>query len=251
MAPVEKDGIAGYGYDKEKCAADGYNLMLIKSQKSGDKPYYEAQGDFIFEKFESIPKLKILASNPFLQGKDENEIKAVDVTMLAGLHNFKRYSRGFKTYSRWFVEQNFEDGVTVPAVERIYSLIWNDDILAGKKCVMNWYNDDDSLAFSKETFEYYSAKDAAKVLKDIRETRILYLQNPEFEYVNPTTKQYIAMLFEHYKGQVSDYILSGSQAFENAINNEESTQINAILNAVLDGRTIKDRILEQIQGGYG
>lgn len=195
--------------------------------------------------------LKIVSSNPFLQGKTAEEIKAVDVTMLAGLHNFKRYSRGYKIYSRWFVEENFVDTETVPAVERIYSLIWNNGILKGELCIMNWYNNDNSLAFSKETSEYYSAKDAAKILKDIRETRILYLQNPEPEFISPEVKQYIDLLFEHYKSTVSDYILNGGKSFEDAIVNESDATILQILGAVLaDGKTVKESILYQIQGGY-
>ncbi len=112
---------------------------------------------------------------------------------------------------------------------------------------MNWYNEDESIAFSKTTVNPFSAKDAAKKLKDIRETQILYLQNPEAEYVNPTVKEYIDILFNHYKSEVSDYILSGNNTFLNAINNETNEQILQILNAVLaDGKTVKESILYQI-----
>lgn len=206
-----------------------------------------------------IATLKILKTNPFLEGKTADEIRTVDVTMLLGLTNFKRFSRGYKVYSRYYDEPQTgtpipigntwqDDGFTnCPAVERLYSLVWENNILVAEKVDMNWYNTDASLAFSKTTVNPLSAKDAAKKLKDIRETQILYLQNPESQYVNPTVKQYIDILFNHYKSEVSDYILSGNDAFLNAINGETNEQILQILSATLaDGKTVKESILYQI-----
>ena len=185
---------------------------------------------------------------PELGGRSPEEIKLIDIKYIEKLHNFKRYSRGYKIYSKYFNEPNFTDGETTPAVERLYSLVFDaTGNLTGEKTVMNWYNVDGTVAFSKENTENYSAKDAAKILKDIRETRILYLQNPESEFVNPTVKSYINLLFEHYKSEVSDYILNGSKAFEEAVNGETNAQINQILAAVLaDGKTVKESILYQI-----
>lgn len=192
-------------------------------------------------------RLKIEKSNPFISGKEIEEIKSIDTTLLNGLTNQKRYSRGYKIYSKFYDTDKITDK-TVPAVEHDYSLIYKDGILVGEKCLIIWYNEDDTIAFTKVIIENYSAKDAAKVLKDIRETRILYLQNPETEYINATVKKYISMLFDFYKEEVSDYILSGSNKFEKRIKEETNANILKILGAKLaDGKTVKESILYQIE----
>ncbi len=259
IAPFEKDGIVGFQHNKELCLAEGYDKMLISDGSKGNIITYEVSGDFLIEKRTESSKLLVAISNPYLNGKSEEEIKLIDVEFFENLTNFKRFSRGYKVYSRYYNEPQTgtpipigntwqDDGFTnCPAVERLYSLVWENDILAAEQVIMNWYNEDESIAFSKTTVNPFSAKDAAKKLKDIRETQILYLQNPEAEYVNPTVKEYIDVLFGHYKSEVSDYILSGNDAFLNAINNETNEQILQILNAVLaDGKTVKESILYQI-----
>lgn len=198
--------------------------------------------------------LKIAATNPFLFSKSEEEIKAMDITLLENLYNLKRYARGYKIYSKYFDVEKFEDEITCPAVSIDYSLIYDESgILTGEKRVISWYNTDDQPVFTKTSIENYSAKDAAKILKDIRETRILYLQNPEGEFINEQVRAYITLLFNHYKQEVSDYILSGSKDFENAINTETDQNILSILNAQLPVNavnphlvTIKESILYQI-----
>ncbi len=251
-APVAKDGVVGFCYNKNLCQQEGFDKLLIKEPKNNDIPYYIVEGDCVIQKWKEKDILLVAESNPFLSNKTDEEIKATDVDMLENMFNHKKYTRGYKVYSRWFNDSNFVNGTTVPSVERLYSLVFNNEgVVTGEQVMMRWYKKSGDVAFSKTIIENLSAKDVAKKLKEIREIRILYLQNPESEYINETMRQYIDMLFNHYKQEVLEYILNDSNTFENAILNESNPQILGILGAVLpDGKTVKESILYQIQGGY-
>lgn len=248
-APVERAGNQIYYrwniHEVEKPGMDGQNSTTTWQCNEIITDNTPDSRDYI---------LKMETLNPMLFRRSEEELKSVDITLLDGLHNLKRYARGYKIYSKYFTTPNFEDEITVPAVSIDYSLIYDQSgNLTGEKRIITWYDTNDKAVFTKTSIESYSAKDAAKILKDIRETRILYLQNPEGEFINEQVRAYITLLFNHYKQQVSDYILSGSKDFENAINNETDQTILAILNAQLPVNavnpqlvTIKQSIMYQI-----
>lgn len=221
-----------------------YNIEQVEvTDPMTEETRMEWQFDTLVIKSQTKPQiLKVCLANPFLVSKSIDEIKALDVTFLEGLRNEKKWQKGRKIWSKFF-----SDDSDIAAVERLYDLVWQDSVLTAQRITMNWYDVEGSVATSKEIVENFTAKDSAKFLKDIRETQILYLQNPEAEYISPQVQQYIDMLFEHYKTEVSDYILNGSKSFETALVNESNLQIKGILSAKLDGRTILDRILEQIQ----
>lgn len=191
--------------------------------------------------------LQVVVKNPYLAGYSEQQIQNTNIDLLQGLHKVRRYSRGYLCEKQYLID-NEQNSL---AVKRTYELVFENNILTGERSVITWYNDDDTVAFVKEDFVAYSAKDAASRLREIRQTRIDYLQYPEPQYMTPQVLDYIAQLFEHYKSVVTDYILSGSSALASAINAETNPLYLSILNATLpDGKTVKDSILYQIEGDY-
>lgn len=181
----------------------------------------------------------VIGRMEFLKGKSEEELKAIDVTLL-GLINRKVYARGYKTKSLFYCK----DGLL--AVRINYELTEE-----GEEKLIHWLDTDGNVVFWKQETDVYTAKDFAKKHKDIRETQMLYLQNPEEVFINPQMKTYIDVLFERYKSEVSDYILNGSHALLTAIATETDAQILGILNFVLpDNHSVKQSINYQITGTW-
>lgn len=206
-----------------------------------------AEMEAVQVEMEAIPQLLILIPNGYLQDRSDAEIMNTDIDLLQGLSKTRQYSRGYLIRKKYELESD----LGMLAILRDYNLVFENGLLVGENSVITWYYDNGEVAFVKNDFVSYSAKDSASRLREIRQTRIDYLQYPEPQYINPTVLQYITMLFEHYKAEVSDYILADSKAFENAILNETNATYLAILNAKLaDGKTVKESILYQIQGDY-
>lgn len=189
--------------------------------------------------------LMIFSSAKYLCDRSLEEIKSTDFSIIEGLYCVKKYSRGYRIKSTYFSDDDV-DGKS-PVVEREYSLVKKNGVPVSEIIDTYWYSINGTVALSKSQSAHFSAKDSAKIMKDIRETRILYLQNPESEFINETVKKYIDLLFVHYKDVVQDYILNGGKSFEDAINNESDQKIKSILNYKLqDGKTVKESILYQI-----
>lgn len=193
----------------------------------------------------STDDLRLYSVAPYLSSKTIEEIKSTDFSLIEGLSVRKKYSRGYRVLSTYCADGSDPD--SIPVVEREYRLIKSNGIPVSEEIDTVWYSSGGLIGMSKHQSISLSAKDSAKIMKDIRETRILYLQNPESEFVNDMVKKYIDILFLHYKADVNDYILNGSKSFEDAINKEKDPKINSILNYVLqDGKTVKESILYQI-----
>ncbi len=189
----------------------------------------------------AAPRLLIFDSNAFLLGRSEDELKATDIDLLNGLERKSRSSRGYE------VERSYltADGRT--AITREFTLEVANGAVGAECSVIKWYDEDGNVALEKEIRVPFSAKQSAVLLADIRRVQINYLQNPERQYISPQVEAAIRQLWEHYKEQTLDYLVSGSAAFENAVKNETNAQIKAILDARLpDGKTIRESILYQI-----
>ena len=246
FAPEIKDNIVGYCNNVEMMTEDGYKQLMVEP-KTSDKPYYEVQGDFIMQKWKKENKLRIINANSYLSAYSDSELMNTDIDLLQGLIKQRQHARGYLIRKKYSLASD----TSKLAILREYSLVWDNEVLKGERSIIRWYREDGTVGLVKEDIVNYTAKDAASVLREIRQTRIDYLQYPEPQFVNATTQGYITSLFARYKTQVNEYILSGNKAFEDAINAESNTTYLAILNAKLaDGKTVRESILYQISGGY-
>ena len=194
-----------------------------------------------------VAGLFVLQDNPYLCKMTAQELSNTDIDLLQGIIKQRQHARGYLIRKKYLLASD----TSKLAVLREYSLIFENEILKGERSIIRWYREDGTVGLVKEDVVNFTAKDAAAKLREIRQTRIDYLQYPEPQYVNATIQGYINALFARYKTQVNEYVLAGNTAFENAINNETNATYLAILNAALaDGKTVKESILYQIQKGY-
>ncbi len=221
--------------------AIGYSIVLAVGDNAENYTEVSVEDTTDFVEMADRHTLIIFENNPFLNGKTIAELKATDIDLLNGLERKSRSSRGYE------VERSYltADGRT--AITREFTLEVANGAISAECSIIKWYDEDGNVAVEKEIRVPFSAKQSAVLLADIRRVQINYLQNPERQYISPQVEAAIKQLWEHYKEQTLDYLVSGSSAFENAVKNETNAQIKAILDARLpDGKTIRESILYQI-----
>lgn len=195
-------------------------------------------------------KLKIFRTNPQLQKLSSLDIMATDFTILNGIVcGESTYEKGVKKTSPYFIDNEQKE----LSVLKTFEDITEDGFLKAMNMKIQWFDEFNNPALSKDVFIPLSTSEAAQILVGRRKRQINYLQEAG---IRLGVKQHIDTLFSYYsaylvKGKtlnlLNNYIENGSIEFKNAINAESNTQIKQILSAKLpNGNTVKQAILNQI-----
>lgn len=195
-------------------------------------------------------KLKIFKQNPWLEGKQPDEIMATPVEVLNGITKGEpEFVKGTKIKTEFYSEE--KDNVVV---RQSYTDVLDENgFLVGIGMKIEWLDEMGNPALFKTVTNSLPISSASEEIRSRRKRQINYLQEAGARL---GVKQYIDLLFGFYSAQVvsgktlnflNNYIENGSKEFEKAINKETNEQILQILNAPLpDGKTIKESILNQI-----
>tara|TARA_R110000850_G_scaffold227352_1_gene352436 strand:- start:3258 stop:3812 length:555 start_codon:yes stop_codon:yes gene_type:complete len=150
-----------------------------------------------------------------------------------------RYDRGRKTETNYFsINQEL-------AVKKIFKDIYEKNTFKGIDILISWYDTYENVVYSKKIKKLMGTGVAFDYLRKRRQRTISYLQTAS---IGTPIESYVLTLLKHYKGDVDLFIQSGSSDFETAVTTEQNTQINAMLDIVIDaqGKTVRDSILYQI-----
>jgi len=177
-----------------------------------------------------------------------------DFTLMLSITNSK-FDRGRK-YERYY---SIPNDISDLYVKKTYTDIIgnrningtdNEDMLLGVEIKIEWYKNDNTLDdHFKTTKSWFTRGQAGEYLIKRRRRNIDNLKGMADK---TPAKQYLVVLFNHYKNEVDEYIEVGNDNFKNAIINETDTSINNILNitfpSVLINKeaSIKEIILSQV-----
>lgn len=195
-------------------------------------------------------KLKIFKQNPWLEGKQPEEIMATPVEVLNGITKGEpEFVKGTKIKTEFYSDE--KENVVV---RQTYTDVLDENgFLVGIDMKIEWLDEMGNPALFKTVTNSLPISSASEEIRSRRKRQINYLQEAGTRL---GVKQYIDMLFGFYSAQVvsgktlnflNNYIENGSKEFEMAIKAETNAQILAILGVKLpDGETVKDSILKQI-----
>ena len=195
-------------------------------------------------------KLKIFKHNPWLEGKQPDEIMATPVEVLNGITKGEpEFVKGTKIKTEFYAED--KDNVVVR--QSYTDVVDEKGFLVGIEMKIEWLDEMGNPALFKTVTNSLPISSASEEIRSRRKRQINYLQEAGARL---GVKQYIDLLFGYYSTQVvsgktlnflNNYIENGSKEFEKAINKETNEQILQILNVPLpDGKTVKESILNQI-----
>lgn len=177
------------------------------------------------------------------------------------------FTRGRKTLKKY----ETDSGEIRATKEYQYALSDGDRVSTPIKRIIKWYRTDGTVGLEKEVDLSYSVKDLRKILREIRQGRMDYMEGAGEELANlaplmpePYASAFTAaaaavpVILSHYETEVNHYIKWGTLEFENAVRNETDTNILSLLSLMVrppdatfsSGLTMKQTILHQLTGEY-
>jgi len=143
-------------------------------------------------------KLKIFKTNPQLKNLHPLDIMATDFTILNGIVcGEPTYDKGIKKTSPYFIDNEQKELAVLKSFEDVFE----DSFLKAMKMKIQWFDEFNNPALSKDVFIPLSTSEAAQILVGRRKRQINYLQEAG---IRLGVKQYIDMLFGYYSAYLKD-----------------------------------------------
>ena len=170
-----------------------------------------------------------------------SDVTKKDFTLVGLTKASPKYDKGKKMFAAYYADRE----QTKIVVKKSFSDAFEDGKMVGLHITFEFFDENGEVGFSKTEFKPLNTSEVASLLRKRRQRAIDYLRASS---IGTPIERYVVIILKHYKNEIELYVQGATDDFENALNNEQSEQIAALLNIVVsaDGRTVKDNIKHQI-----
>lgn len=158
---------------------------------------------------------------------EETTISDFDFTLLAEKKS-PQYIKGRKTEAEYL---DPSDSTTVWVKKTFTDSLDVNDVLIGIDIQIDWYNSDDTIAFTKNVFKPLNLAEAEEIKRKRRIRAMQYLKaNAAGTPVEPA----VTAIYIHYEDDIASWYELGGDSLGDTVSGETDSTINGYLDIALD-----------------